>query len=231
MALVFAGCATTVEDERRPARSDTGGGGTGGGSASSGVGGDTEPACAAFDNEKGTPVTVRLRNESGETIYLAAECEELTSLVVPVEPNGLAYYEPVCTCSTVQLQGELACIAAGCVPSALRLLPGETREVVWSGTAMKKDELPAGCVEGQESGAACERRVKAPAQAHRVGVKAFSSCAGNAGEPGCTCAANGICEGGAIGVEGYYESPTFNYPAQTVVDVIFPVCTFPCAGP
>lgn len=191
--------------------------------ASTGSGG----ACAAFADAAGTDaVTVRFRNNSMSPVYLPVSCKSVNFAIDPTTgPDGVTYhYDGSClqTCEDLQTSPPFAC--GLCAPASLRIDVGATREVIWEGTGLKPDvQMPSSCWSAPQKNESCSQVVPAPAASYRVSATGFSSCGA-----GCTCDAQGICDGAAEGSQGNPNPVKFNYPADKTVEVVFDPCAFGC---
>lgn len=219
-----AGGTTTVTTH-------TGGTGNTGGSTTvttstpTGMGGSggSAGACAAWQDEQGlAPTTIRFRNESGQPIYLPANCGSL--LYDLSAGDDVVYgFDPFClqTCEDLQTEGPIDC--APCAPSTVLLPPGGTHDVVWDGTGLLATDMPDECWAYPGSQGGCSQLVAGPQGLYRISAMGYASCSGD-----CTCDYSGVCSGWATGAEAWADSTQFQYPTAAVVEVVFGVCAFPC---
>lgn len=184
-------------------------------------------ACSGFGDAAGNDtVTIRFRNNSEIPVYLPVSCESADFAIDPVNgPDGVKYnYEASClqTCEDLQTSPPFACGA--CAPKSFRLDIGATRDVTWKGDGLKHNvPMPLACWAAPSMGGACSQVVPAPAAGYRISAMGFTSCGA-----GCTCDAQGVCDGSAEGSEGYPSPVKFSYPADKMVEVVFDTCAFGC---
>jgi hypothetical protein len=175
-------------------------------------------------------VTVRIRNNSGQPIYLPANCSTLAYTMTPLggdDPDESYVYDPSClqTCEDLQTEPPYACGA--CAPATFLLPAGATRDVSWNGTGLAYGiTMPAECYADPQMAMACSRIVNAPVGDYRIDVVGYSKC-----DEGfdCTCDSNGVCYGMAGGFEAYPDPAVLSYPSESLVEVVFGVCAFGCA--
>ena len=230
------GCGTIVEVEGfggggSSTSSGTGGDGGGGSSSSStsGTGGSgAQDVCSGFDDEQGgSAVTVRLRNESGLPIYLPAHCGVLLYDLVAVPADDVHYaFDPFClqTCADLRTQGIIDC--ADCPPTSILLPPGATHDVVWDRTGLANVVMPDSCWHqpGQQ-GPACPQIVAAEAGTYQIFAMGYESCT----DGSCQCDESGACDGAGTGMEAYSDPETFVLGGGTsLVEAVFGACAFPC---
>jgi hypothetical protein len=235
--VALAGCGGSV------AEGTTGSGGSAhggaGGSGGSGLGGSggtggSDAVCTGFEDENGSAaVTFHIRNQTGQSIYLMANCG--TTPRYDIFPAGGGEDAAVwgthgggClqTCADLQNEGPIACDP--CAPTALRLDPGATLDTTWDGTGLRPGYMmPAACYETPGLFDSCSRVVAASPGMWLATATAYSECAASA----CSCGADGVCGGTPSGVQASANPATFSYPDQTSVDVIFDSCAFGCPGP
>jgi hypothetical protein len=147
--------------------------------------------------------------------------------VVGAGEDATSYpFETSClqTCVDLQTQGPYACGA--CLPAAVRIGPGATRDVVWNGTGLRAGyTMPASCWADPQQTSTCSRIVAGPPGMWAVQAAAFRDCTGN-----CTCKADGTCSGTASGQQASADPADFSYPSATEVNVVFSACAFGCPG-
>ncbi len=224
LSLLF-GCETEVLTE-------DGGGGAGGGTGGTGTGGKGGECTAFLDEPAPAPVTFRFRNQSGLDIYLPVTCDVLGYSLASIAPqDDVDYYpyEPACvqTCEELQSSSPFDCGAGACAASSLRIAHGESVDWAWSATGLQVvPDMPAACFfSPKTSGSSCERQIEARGGDYQLSINGYASCG-----PACTCDANGVCDGDATGNVAYASPATFSYPEDSVVEVLFDVCAFPCPG-
>ena len=225
----LAGCGNTVEVNTGGA-GGAGSSGTGKGSTTIATGSTTTGtggACSGFADAQGSaPVTVRFRNNSNLPIYLPANCNAVAySITATNSPNGPSYvYDESClqTCSDLQTQPQLQCGA--CAPSSYLLEPGATRDVAWNATGLSNRTMPSSCwKQPSPNQTSCGQIVDAPPGSFLVTAMGYASCDGN-----CQCDAQGVCNGAATGAQAYPDAAKLNFPGDSLVEVVFGVCAFPC---
>lgn len=208
----------------------SGNGGGQGGSGNAGGQGGAGGACAGFrDAPDGAPLTVRFTNQSGLPIYLPGTCDSVSLDMQPsAGDDGLTYwYDESClqTCESLQTESRFACDA--CAPSVYLLPPGGTLEFPWNGTAISYSErMPESCwafPEGPD--ATCPLIVPAENDRYSINALGFGSC------EDCECnGAEDQCYGTPSGLSAYHDPAVFQYPGSNVVEVVFNICAFGCAG-
>jgi hypothetical protein len=224
LALVFSlACSARVD-------LDDGNGGNGGG-GEGGSGGNVNPECVPFhDAEPASAITIRFINQTGQDVFLPATCDSLDYSVTPSAGEDGVDYGPTggaCqqTCDALQSEDPLLCAADACAPSSIRLSTGQVREVVWDGRGQVGAEMPLVCWHSKDAGTTCTQIVNAPAGSYDVFAQGFAEC----GEA-CECDESGVCFGEASGWEAYANPASINVPSEGVVEVVFDVCAFGCAG-
>jgi hypothetical protein len=106
------------------------------------------------------------------------------------------------------------------------LLPaGGTYDYLWDGTGLRQTTMPAACWAMPDAYGPCGQIVDAPAGSYRVIATGYESCGGYGD---CTCEPSGECFGEATGMEAYADPTTFVHPDESLVEVVFGVCAFPC---
>lgn len=206
----------------------SGSGGSGGTGSVTTVGTGGNDACAAFDDQVGEAVTLRVRNNTGMDIFLPTDCGIVKPTVAPAAgPDGTNYnYYRSClsTCADLRDTGPVACPADACALTALRVPPGGTYDIEWDGTGLRPTDMPAQCFLEPTQDLTCGQIVAAPAASYQVELQAFDSCGVD-----CMCETNGQCFGEASGLEGFHAPVSFQHPEQGVVEVLFDICAFGCA--
>lgn len=230
LALVFSLACSANVDLVGGGGSDNGGGEGPGGQGSGG--GNNSPQCIPFhDAEPLSAITIRIRNESGQDIYLPAACNALEYAITPVSGEDGVYYGPAydsCfqSCEELQTSELEPCPADACAATSIRLAPGSNIEVPWDGRGLINGNMPAECWYSQDFGSQCTQIVNASSGDYAISLQGFSDC----GE-GCECDEQGLCFGQASGIEAYPNAATATLPSKTVVEVLFDVCAFGCAEP
>jgi hypothetical protein len=220
-ALLTVACGSDVVGD------DGGSGGSGGAGATYGAsttGGQDLPCPELADVVDPPVVRFHFTNDSGQDVYLSAECGRVSGDVRPQEVNDVANFpwSTSCraTCEDAQKDGGSPQCDA-CDRGTLLIAPGETITAEWPAVSLVIADLPAACAPDGED-ATCEQLVAAPAGVYDLEIQAYGSC------PECTCDEEGRCDGSG-------EEPTrqlrveFELPA-TDVDVVVESCFFPCPG-
>jgi len=216
---IAVGCGSTIVEDPG---TTTGSGGT---TASSGTGG----LCEGFADEMGTAaVTVRFRNETGLPIYLPSLCSGVSYSITPTGgSDGTSYrYDGSClqTCEDLQTDFPIAC--GPCAPTSYLVPAGSSLDVAWDGTGLRPGaQMPAACFAAPDSGGTCSQVVAAPSGTYRAEAMGFEACGAE-----CTCNAEGVCNGQPSGLQAYADPVMFDFPAAGLVEVVFGVCAFGCAG-
>jgi hypothetical protein len=230
---VAAGCGSSVTQTTggtggAGGTGATGGtGGTGGTGATGGTGG--AGVCSTFGDEPGAgSLTLHILNQTPQPIYLPGDCEGQP--VYELIPNNAGEdittypFDPSClqTCADLQTEPQYECGA--CAPAAIRIDPGQTRDVVWNGAGLRGGyQMPAQCWAAGGGAGSCSRIVTAPAGMWSAHATAFNQCTDN-----CTCQPDGNCFGTASGQMAQADQVTFAFPSATSVDVVFNTCAFGC---
>ncbi len=211
---------------------DTGGaGGTGGATSTAGDGGSagsggsvtsdptTKPDCSAWLDGKGIATqTLHFVNQTQEPLYLPTLCDGKVSfsLSTASDPADFtAVYDTSClqTCAMLQTEPPFAC--GVCEPTVIRLLPGETRDFVWDGTALEQLLMPPVCFFSSPSSGACPQIATAAPGTYTASATAFLDCQGS-----CSCDAQGTCTGMPSGASTP-GTASFTFPGAGPVDVVF----------
>jgi hypothetical protein len=225
--LVACGNVVTPADGSGGSTSQTSGTGKTSANASTGSSG----GCGAFaDAPSPGSITIRFRNDSSVPIYIPVDCSTPEYTIKPFgggDPNVSYVYDPGClqTCEDLQTQTPIAC--GPCAPMSWLLAPGATRDVAWDETGMNYGvEMPAQCYLNKMSQGSCSKVVAAPAGDYNLFATGYDSCGAN-----CTCDANGNCNGYAMGAMATANITKMNLPNDTLVEIVFGVCAFPCPNP
>lgn len=229
--LVCIACGSKVEV-------DDGNGGSGGdgGGGEGGSGGNVDPQCLPFkDAEPVNVVEVMIRNESGQDVYLPANCgQRYLEISAASGDLSISYgsVEGSClqTCDDLQREEPIFCEAGACAPSSIRIAPGAVISIEWDGRGLAGAEMPAACWFSESAGTSCSQVVNAPDGAYDIGVRGFPSC----GE-GCECEdvdGAGVCNGDVSGFEvpvsGSVTFPSSEEPQ--FIELVFESCAFGCPG-
>ncbi len=227
--LAAVGCGNTVDIATGGAGGESSIVATGPGvttataSTTTGAGG----ACGGFADSKGTePVTVRFKNEGNVPIYLPYNCTNIDySITLPGGPANTSYaFDGSClqTCFVLKTEPILNCGA--CAPASFRLDPGASHDVLWNGTGLTSRMMAAQCWnDPKQAQGSCGQIIDAPSGAYHVDVVGYAKCDGN-----CQCDVNGVCSGNPTGAVAYPNPTQLDFPGDSVVEVVFGVCAFPC---
>lgn len=143
------------------------------------------------DDGEPQPVTITIRNDRAETIFVGFGDECVTDAFRITGPDGeeLDTIGPFCTQSCEEV------IASGCSdidcgacagPELVQLPPGTRWEGEWSGVVSPGLEIPDGCGPSPCSGVCRGRHLPDPG-AHLVRAVAFSTCTTDGGVPCPPC--------------------------------------------
>lgn len=184
-----------------------------------------------YDDASGSDVTFRIQNDTGQAIYVPTDCGVVRPTIQPqAGGDDTTYTNPYggcfASCETWQQGEPPVCTADACALTTLRIEAGDTHELVWSGTALRGEEMPQACWFDEQYGLECTRVIEAEAQSYQFDIQAYSECVGE-----CTCEDSGQCYGEAGGVEGLHDAVSFSYPDADTVDVVFGPCAFGCPEP
>jgi hypothetical protein len=182
-----------------------GSGGAGGGGAptilGSTVGGAT--ACSSYTDDKGWSLTVHIKNQMSQTLYLGQEAmtcqaERLFQVQDGARTPLLPPSPCVSSCQALMTTGSTACPLVCASPSTVTLAPGQSLDLPWDGRFGVNLTLPQQCLhDPQESRAACQRAQQVEAGFYTFLARAGTSrtcpsgvctCSPNASGGGCTTA-------------------------------------------
>ncbi|UQA61340.1 hypothetical protein [Polyangium aurulentum] len=198
-----------------------------------GVAGCDGGVCEAFLNEPGTTVTIRLKNERAEPIFIGsrASCfdappftlRNVGNQILDIGGSGCGS-----SCEGMQEHGLLTCADACSAPSMLMIAPGGHFETTWDGRLNHTVTMPAECVKGiEEQDRTCTQRVTAPRSLYQVSAQAFldvRDCGALAGPCSCKPSADGSCDvldPGAVGPASLTMVSSLNYPDESTVELVF----------
>jgi hypothetical protein len=135
-----------------------------------------DPSCTALKAEPAKPVTIRIENQTSQSIFIPDMCSlgGLDGVLV----DGEAMLEPF---SSFSCDGVLAegCRRPDCFEGTfLEIAAGQVSEHVWSGHLLSPlfTAVPKGCASltssclGKDPDTACRRRVAAPAGQHSLEI-------------------------------------------------------------
>jgi hypothetical protein len=196
-----------------------GSGGSGGSGGSTTWDPTTSKDCQPWvDRTSIASETLRFVNQTGQTIYLPTLCDGRISfsLTSPNSPQSYSnVYDTSClqTCQMLQTEAPYAC--GVCMPTAIRLNPGETHDFVWDGLALEGTLMEPDCFATPTSGGTCEMKQLAPQGSYTATGTAYTGCQGS-----CSCDAQGTCAGTPSGTP-VEATQTFSFPSAGVVEVVF----------
>lgn len=173
-------------------------------------------------------VTFRVTNKDVEPIFLPVNCGSLTYTVSdPLDPGVSfpGYRSCLQTCEGLRSSGHLDCGA--CAPESYRLLPGASVDVAWDGRGLLDTTMPLACFKQPGEGDRCEQLIAAQVgNAVEVRFQGYRSC----GEGACPCTEDGFCSGVADGQLTFPNPVPFSLSNASVIEVVFGICSFGCAG-
>jgi len=231
LAIGCFGCGSSVDfDDVNEGGSGTGGNGTGAsgtganGTGASGGGG----ACSVYEDQTGSPVTLRVVNDSATPIYLPADCGSFPIQITSANDDSVYFTEGggpcLQSCEDLQTEEAYGC-AADCAALTYVVPAFSSLDLQWSGNGFATTDMPDACWFSTDFGAQCTQIIDAPAGQYDLEVRGFSACEGD-----CTCDADGVCNGFATGAEAWTKpTATINHPNDDVVELVFDVCPFGCA--
>jgi len=115
---------------------------------------------------------------------------------------------------------------ADCALTSYLVPPGGSHDFVWNGTGLRQGvQMPAACFFQSNGSGTCSQVVAAKPGKYQVQAMGYSAC-----ETNCMCNEDGQCFGQATGLQAYADPVTFDFPSTAVVEVVFGVCAFGCAG-
>jgi len=121
-------------------------------------------------------------------------------------------------------QGPFGCTAECAAPEAIRIEPGAAVEVVWKGTVLVSEQMPAACYESGEVGDACMVEQDAPTDLTlRAHAWTEIACAGVETACSCTPDASGSCTVSFATVTGtdLVASASLAAVSDTTVELVF----------
>jgi hypothetical protein len=224
-----SGTGTTGSTSGGSSGSTSGGSSGSTSSGSDGDGGSSSGGgpCDGFEDETiGDAVSVSIRNDLDEPVFVAVGpgcyVTPVFSLEGPGGPMGLE--GPDCGTCEGAIAGNCPCPGAPCANVAfLWLDAGATFDTTWSGATFQRETLPAVCVEHGMCPADCIRVLASEAGAYTFSVLAATSASGCFEEP-CACTpTEGWCfiDGdGTLGEPQIDADATIDYPSDTSVEIV-----------
>jgi hypothetical protein len=207
---------------------------TSGTSNDEGSSGPPDDACAPIrpDDEDPEPVMITLRNDFQEPIFVGFGHECVLQAFEIVAPDGdvLDTIGPFCTqsCAEVIESGCSDIVCGGCGgPELIRLEPGGTWEIEWSGLLRPALEIPVECSPSNACTGSCAGRRLPESGTHTVRSIAFKSCTTDDALPCDPCGAGMAACTVFAGFESDFSSPDFtaraffDVPAPTPVALVF----------
>ena len=208
VAALGVGCDSTVED---------GGGG--------------EDECTGFDDEAGTPVTVRFTNAGTAPMYVGTQngCGGLNAFTLSAVGSSevVPWYRGACNFTCEELREITGDCAADCaIPPVYRVEPGGHYDIAWDGLVLVERDMPAACFAEPSFAGPCQQEVAASGSYQVTGqvFAAVEGCDPMTGACDCQPNAEGWCQmdwsampsGNAVTAEA-----TVTLPAANLVEVVF----------
>jgi hypothetical protein len=204
------------------------------GDATDSTGGPPGDACDPIrpDDAEGQPVVITLRNDRAEPIFVGYGNECVLQAYELLAPDGTALdpIGPTCTQSCAEVI-ESGCQAIDCGacggPELVRLEPGGTWELEWSGVLRPGLEIPEACASSPECDGGCAGRRLPQAGEHVVRSIAFVSCTSDAGTPCDACADGETACTVYAGFGSDFSTPDFtaeaglDVPSASTVELVF----------
>jgi hypothetical protein len=187
------------------------------------------PACDAYlDEAPPQNVAITVRNEGTATIFLGGEgcAADIGVGLAAADGSALPQGASGCGYTCEQLQTRPAACPADCaLPPVVRVDPGGSYQLSWSGSYVEPASMPKSCYfEPSYAGPGCERRIVAPAGDYTLTASAWpqTTCVDNS----CDCQpdASGSCvmQGFAgVGGTATQASAVVAYPSETSVEIVF----------
>jgi hypothetical protein len=224
----------TITDSAGDGQSTTGGSpGTATGEDGRTDGVEDDP-CAAIrpDDGEPQPVAITLRNDRAEPIFVGFgnECVIEAYEVTTESGTALQTIGPICSQSCADVI-DMGCSSVDCGacggPEMVRLEPGGSWELEWSGFVRPGLAIPAECASGLACSSGCATRRLPDPGAHTVRSIAFSSCTNDDGQPCEPCAAGETACTVLAGFESDFSQPDFmaeaalEIPSTQAVELVF----------
>ena len=179
-----------------------------------------------FDEDAGPTVSIDVRNETAEPIYLVIS---LQSPVTIRGPDGTTVHWTAgawpLSCETL-MQGVQFCGICGCNERTFRITPGGRWSTTWEGLTLERVTLPDGCWDQGACGPDC-----LVARAPDVGLWTFEVAASTGitcSEGPCECAET-LPDGSCVIFDDMVlhdesirtETAALDYPGATSVELVF----------
>lgn len=186
---------------------------------------DAKDPCAGFDDAKGEPVSIVVKNLRSQPIFVGSReyvCNQDKLFELRNSKGELQTIETG-QCYSCQTAMKWEC-AYSCRPNVVyRVEPGASATLPWDGSIFLQRKLPNGCVawDSNPDGLDCYQSQATPAGDYEVHVVASSHFACNqllGGE--CTCDGPEPCRAYGIG-EQFEASTVMHLPADRTVQVVF----------
>lgn len=195
--------------------------------------GPPEDACAPIvpDEGDGQPLAITIRNDRAEAIFVGFgnECVLETFRIDGPGGDTLDTIGPICaqSCGEVIDTGcqVVDCGACG-GPELIRLEPGASWAVEWSGVLRPGLEIPAACDPGGADCGTCSGRRLPEEGTHVVRAIAFATCTTDDALPCDECGGADSCSVYA-GFDSDFSTPdhqaeaSVDLPATTAVELVF----------
>lgn len=226
--VALVGCSDEVTYIPNAAGAGGSGAGTTTSTTTSSGGSD---ACSVYDDDDTSlgELTIRFRNESGQTVYLPTVCGVPTLQFGPEGggANNHAYvYTGSClqTCEDLQTEGQVACGA--CQETTIQLSPGSTWDFEWRGFLLQSSGMEAACWLDGTDGGSCPIELAAEAGTYRATAEGFAEC--SQGGDACACTDESECFGSPSGMQAISDLGEASFPQDDVIEVVFGACAFGC---
>ncbi len=189
--------------------------------------------CEAFaDATSPGGLRIRFNNDTPKEIYLPGLCNAVDYSIQPASgPNENTYRDTFSACSqsceTLQTEPLTSCEPCG--PSAYRIAPGDSLEVIWDQIASHPTAMPSECWAGGQAGTACNQAIVAAPGPYELKLTVFEACSDTGGA--CACEADtGPCTGSASSGSVELSPVPFALPSSGPVEVDVSACAFGCPG-
>ena len=177
--------------------------------------------CADLARPSSDPIELRVRNARERAVYLNVGCGPIlwlgrASWLVVKDPDRCEL--PACSAA---LEGDCSGGCGQCIPSLVRLDPGDVYSEAWSGTVFEREEVPAPCDLCTDR---CWQEYVAPEDDYTVGVEVLVDCPASATRCECPDGTASPCfiESEDDAIVGVYHSTAFRMPTLGPVEIVIP---------
>ena len=226
LVLALAACGGKASGSA-PGGSSGGSGNGAGGTSHAGASQGGATACAKYDDEGPTFVSVAIINKTSAPIYLGqptVTCDVSPLFEVADARGGQLPNISRCrsSCADLRQEGAAGCIDICLFPLSVALQPGEARATTWDGLFSVPAELPRQCVafDTDQKTVVCDQ-----AQRIQPGTFTFSARAGTRLDCSQTQGADAICppctgegNGGCATPGSLISGDTFTATATVTLD-------------